>query len=378
MTNLLSANAFTNFVYKVLKPISEKSGEAYGITVLTAVCLVFLAVVISAVVCGVISERKDRNVILWIVLGLILPFVSIVIISCIPKGKKPLRFGEERVTTFNVMNSVLMVIVIVLCLIPFWMIFTAAIGDNAKLTAYGISLRFQGFSLKGVKYLLDNSNILHSILTTLVTSVSQGVLEMFVCMLAAYAISKEDLVGRGFFNRFLMLTMFFSGGMIPSYIIVRGIGLYDSIWAMILPGVGAAYHILLIKSYFTSLPKSLEEAAYLDGATTSQAFFKVYLPLSLPIVVTVGIMMFIARWNNWMDSLLYVSTKNEKLWTLQYVLRRVINNAASLSGGASGGEIPLISARNAGIMIAVLPLVIISPIMQKYFISGVTAGAVKG
>ena len=282
-----------------------------------------------------------------------------------------------KIRVFDIVNLLLMLVLVLTFLLPFWMILTASLSKNSQLQIYGTSLWFRGLSIEGFRFLFQSSEVfLNSLWITFVTSLAAAVLEMVVCMLAAYALSKETLVGRKFFNALLMLTMFFSGGVIPTYLVVRGIGLTDTIFALILPGLGAAYHILLIRSYYASIPKSLEEAAYLDGAGEAKTFFKVYLPLSTAIVITVGMMQFVARWNNWMDSLLYIGPMSQKLWTSQYVLRQILANAAFLSSG--GSSAPLIAARNAGIVIVILPLIIASPILQKFFISGMTVGAVKG
>lgn len=288
-----------------------------------------------------------------------------------------IKIAGKKITTFNIVNALIMFVLCVLFIIPFWMIITASFSENALLQKNGISFWFQGFSLRGYEYLFEMSDIfLHSLWVSVETSVLAALGTMVVSSLAAYALSKKTLVGRKLFNVFLMITMFFSGGTIPAFLVVRAVGIYDTIWAFILPGLASTYYILLVRNYFYSLPASLEEAATLDGANDAEVFWHIYLPLSVPMIVTVGIMAFIGRWNNWLTSLLYVGATNEELWSVQYVLRIILTNMQQIGGGLA--DAPTIAARNAGIVIVVMPLVLISPILQKYFISGMTAGAVKG
>ena len=152
-------------------------------------------------------------------------------------------------------------------------------------------------------------------------------------------------------------------------------------WAFVLPGISGAYNIMLMRNYFYGMPQSLEEAARLDGATDMGILARVFLPLSLPIVFTVFLTSFVAKWNAWLPSLLYVGAQNQSLWTAQYVLNQMITDAQSLFGNVGGGTVstaPLISAKNAGIIIVVLPLVVLSPLVQRFFVGGITAGSVKG
>ena len=199
--------------------------------------------------------------------------------------------------------------------------------------------------------------------------------------IAAYVLAKKDLAGRKALNIFFMIPMFFGGGMIPLYLVIRGIKIYDTVWALIFPCAVRISNVLLLRNYFYGIPTSLNEAGELDGANQFQILIKIIIPLAVPMMLTIGMIMFVDRWNNWLDTLLYFGSSNTKWWTIQYVLRQILTDMQSLYGSLGGGSIvdaPLISARNAAVVIAVLPLVCLSPVLHKYYIKGMTEGAVKG
>ena len=289
---------------------------------------------------------------------------------------------KKKIYVFDVVNGIIMSLLVLVFIIPFWIILTASLSKNSELQVNGVSIFFQGFTFEGYRFLFGMSDIfLRSLGVSLLTSFVSSVLSVVVCTLAAYVLSKKYLVGRKFFNVFLMITMFFSGGTIPLYLVIRSVGIYDSVWALILPGVASTYSILLMRNYFYGLPAALEEAAQLDGASDLALLWHVFVPLSLPMMFTIGIMTCIGKWNEWLPSLLYLGATNKKLWTAQYVLRQMLRDMQSLYGSSSSGSIsnaPLISAKNAGIVAVVLPLIIVSPILHKYFSAGLTVGSVKG
>lgn len=289
---------------------------------------------------------------------------------------------RKKIHVFDVVNGIIMALLVLAFILPFWIIFTASLSENSRLLANGVSPFFQGFTLSGYKFLFGMSDIfLRSLGISLITALASSVLSVLVCTAAAYVLSKKYLTGRKFFNVFLLITMFFSGGTIPTYLVIRGIGIYDTIWALILPGVASTYSILLMRNYFYGIPDALEEAAQIDGTNDLALLWHIFVPLSLPMMFTIGIMTFIGKWNEWLPSLLYLGATNSKLWTAQYVLRQMLRDMQTLYGSSSTGSIstaPLISAKNAAIVVVVLPLIVVSPILHKYFSAGLTVGSVKG
>ena len=263
---------------------------------------------------------------------------------------------KKKVSAFDIINYSLMILLMAAFVIPFWIIIAASVSDNGTLQAEGISLQIKRFTFEAYKFLFTMNDIfIRSIGVSFLTSLLTALLSVAVCTLAAYVLSKKYLVGRKFFTVIFMITMFFSGGTIPTYLLIRGIGIYDTIWALVLPGVVSTYNILLIRNYFYGLPDAMEEAAKIDGASDVDVLIRIFAPLSVPMMCT--------------------------LWTAQYVLRQMLRDMQTLFGNAAGGSVvnaPLIAAKNAAIVVVVLPLIVISPVLHKYFAKGLTSGSVKG
>lgn len=300
----------------------------------------------------------------------------------IGKIAQPNRRRNEKFGAFDVFNVILMIIVCLICIIPFWIILTSSLSENGALQKNGVSLWFQGFTFEGYQFLFSMSDIfLHSLMVSFLTSLASSLISVVVCTSAAYVLSKKYLPGRKFLNVFFMITMFFFGGTIPTYLVIRGIGIYDTVWALILPGAVSTYSILIMRNFFYGLPKELEEAAIVDGANDFQIMVRIFLPLAVPMMLTIGIMTFVGKWNEWLPSLLYLGSGHKSLWTVQYVLRQILTDMQSIFGSSSTGSVvnaPLIAAKNAAIVVVVLPLIVMSPILHKYYVKGLTDGSVKG
>lgn len=293
-----------------------------------------------------------------------------------------IKAKRKKIAAFDVINGIIMVLLGLSFLLPFWMLITASLSDNALLTAQGISLWFRGFSVDGYKFIFQVSDLfLRSILNSVIVSFANAALSVALCTGAAYVLAKKDLPFRKALNTYFMIPMFFGGGLIPLYLVIREVRIYDTVWALILPSCVRISNVLLLRNYFYGIPSSLYEASELDGANQFQILVKVFVPLAVPIMLTVGMIMFVDRWNNWLDTLMYFGSSNRTWWTIQYVLRQILVDMQALYGGSGAGSIigaPLVTAKNAAIVIAVIPLIALSPIMHKYYIKGMTEGAVKG
>lgn len=277
---------------------------------------------------------------------------------------------KKKLELFHILNAVIMVLLAIIFITPFWMMITASVSDDMALTLNGLSVWFRGFQTDSYTELFAKGSLARSLGVTIFVSLATAFLTVVVCTGAAYVLSRKKLAGRKFFTWYFMIPMFFSGGTIPLYLVIRNIGLYDSVWALILPNVANIYSIVLMRNYFYGLPESLCEAADIDGANELQKLIRIYCPLATPMMFTIGLISFVTRWNNWLDSLMYLSVKNEGLWMIQYVLRKILENNPQ--------EPSPVSVKNAAIVIVTLPLILASPILHKYFAKGVTAGAVKG
>ncbi len=277
---------------------------------------------------------------------------------------------RKKIELFHVVNTVIMAFLAIIFITPFWMMITSSFSDDMALTLNGLSVWFQGFQTEAYKELFAKGSLVRSLGVTAFVSLTTALLSVLVCTGAAYVLSRKKMAGRKFFIWYFMIPMFFSGGTIPLYLVIRNIGLYDSVWALILPNVANIYSIVLVRNYFYGLPDSLCEAADIDGANELQKLIRIYCPLALPMMFTIGLISFVTRWNSWLDSLMYLSVKNEGLWMIQYVLRKILENNPQNPSP--------VSVKNAAIVIVTLPLILASPILHKYFAKGVTAGAVKG
>ena len=291
------------------------------------------------------------------------------------------KYKSDR--AFDIVNGLIIAILCVTFILPFWMMIISSFTEEISLRVNGYKLFPSAFSAAGYEYIFSSSdyNILRAIINSVIISVSGTVLSVAVSLITAYALSKKYVVGIKGINVFYIITMFFAGGTIPLYLVIRGIGLYDTIWALIIPSMFSLYHIILLRSYFYSLPAALEEAAMIDGANDFKILVSVFLPISVPMVLTIAFFMFVDRWNSWMDALLYLgqSEKSKSLRPLQFVLKQILENSEN-SGGLDGSAAitPVLSAKSAAVVIAIAPLLAIFPIIQRYFVNGITIGAVKG
>ncbi len=291
------------------------------------------------------------------------------------------KYKSDR--AFDIVNGLIIAILCVTFILPFWMMIISSFTEEISLRVNGYKLFPSAFSAAGYEYIFSSSdyNILRAIINSVIISVSGTVLSVAVSLITAYALSKKYVVGIKGINVFYIITMFFAGGTIPLYLVIRGVGLYDTIWALIIPSMFSLYHIILVRSYFYSLPAALEEAAMIDGANDFKILVSVFLPISVPMVLTIAFFMFVDRWNSWMDALLYLgqSEKSKSLRPLQFVLKQILENSEN-SGGLDGSAAitPVLSAKSAAVVIAIAPLLAIFPIIQRYFVNGITIGAVKG
>lgn len=284
----------------------------------------------------------------------------------------------KKVKPFDVFNYTLMVVLSLLFLIPFWIILVASFSENSQLMSNGVTLWFQGFSIDGYKYLFEMSNLFfNSLLNSVIVSFASSFISVALCTSAAYVLSRKQLVGRKFFNVLFMIPMFFGGGTIALFLVIKQINLYNTLWAIILPCTLRIPSILLVRNFFYTIPESLSEAAEIDGANEFQKMMKVYVPLAVPMMMTIGLIIFVDRWNNWLDTLMYFDSTKESSWTIQYVLRQILTNMNSIAGVDDSSLAPVIASRNAAIVITVIPLMILSPMLHKYYVKGMTAGSVK-
>lgn len=285
--------------------------------------------------------------------------------------------GEHVFDTFNV---VLMILLCFTTIYPFLYLLSLSLSSgNISLTK--IHLFPPEFSLANYESVLSYGYIKTGFMNSIMRVVLGTALELFFCLLVAYPLAKRYLPLRNFWTGIIVFTMFFSGGLIPSYILMRELHLMNSIWALVLPNLIPAFSMILIRNYIMSLPDSIEESAKIDGAGEFTILYKIIAPMITPILATVALWSIVGHWNAWFDSLLY-STSPEKQ-VLQVVMRNIIQQGdVTLEAGATStvlsDSVNPTTIKAATIMITSLPVIAIYPFLQKYFVKGIMVGSLKG
>ncbi|NGM83886.1 carbohydrate ABC transporter permease [Paenibacillus sp. 7124] len=272
------------------------------------------------------------------------------------------------------------------CLIPFWLVLMISIADEKEVLKHGYSFWPQKFSFVAYQFLAqDAEKILRAYGVSIFVTVIGVVLSLFVTSAMAFSMSRKDFPLRGALSIYILITMLFSGGLLPWYLVyTRFLHVQDTLLALIIPGLIGGFNVIIMRTFFTnSIPPSLIDSAQIDGASEYRTYFSIILPLSLPVMATIGLFITVSYWNDWFTSLVFI--QNEKLFSLQYLLNKTLMNASFLQSIANKAYSttaqvtqPLESIRMAMAMIAIGPLVLVFPFLQKYFVKGLTVGAVKG
>ncbi len=283
---------------------------------------------------------------------------------------------------FDIINTLFMIVMIVVTLYPILYVLFASLSDSNRLLAHsGLLIKPIGFQLAAYKEVLKNPMVISGFGNTLYYVVFGSFLSMVVTTLAAFALSRKRLWIKKYINVIIVITMFFSGGLIPTFLQVKALGLYGSRMAIILPTLLSTYNLIVLRTAFYAFPESLEEAAKIDGANDFQVLFKLVIPLSKATMAVVLLFYAVAKWNDWFQASIYLRERSK--YPLQLYLREVLINSStdSMTTGAATGQDALAvseSIKYATVMVSTLPILIIYPFLQKYFVKGVMIGAVKG
>ncbi|MCI9076397.1 MAG: carbohydrate ABC transporter permease [Dorea sp.] len=277
---------------------------------------------------------------------------------------------------------VLLGLFVIAIIVPMIYIIVASFMDPITLQNKGITFDFSKWTTTAYERVMTNSQIWIGFKNAIVYSVMFTVVSVVVTLLAAYPLSRADFRGKGFFNVLFMITMFFGGGLIPTYLVVSSLGLVDSMWAVILPGAFSVWNMTIARTYYRGIPQELREAADVDGASELTFFFKILLPVCTPVIAVLTLWQFVAMWNSYFDAMIYLNDSARQ--PLQLVLRSILIQNQPESGMISDMQSTAARAqlaellKYATIIISSLPLLIMYPFFQKYFDSGIMAGAVKG
>lgn len=288
----------------------------------------------------------------------------------------------------KIFDIVLNLVLIVLCIcvvLPFIMIVAISLSNEKDIIEFGYSIIPKNFDLSAYQYVFQNSgSILNAYKVTFIFSALSMVLSTFLMALISYPLSRRDFRQRNAVSFMLFFTMLFNGGLVPTYLLItQYLHLDDTIWVYILPSMISPWYVFMLRTSIAGIPEEVVEAATIDGSGEYGIFFKIILPLSKPVLATVGLMIFLVKWNDWYVSMLYINDQN--LVSLQYFLQRIMQNInliknadAGMAGMLNASEIPTETVRMAMAVVVAGPALFVFPFFQKYFVKGMTVGSVKG
>lgn len=277
---------------------------------------------------------------------------------------------RPKIRLFNVINGILFILISIIMLIP---IYKVLVDSFDLSSAYGMRLWPKQFGLAGYASVLSNPTLYRPLMISVGTTLAGTFLGLALSTLGAYVLIQWDMPGRTFFANFLLFTMIFNGGMIPTYLVMKNLGLTNNLLGVVLLPAINIYNLVLMRNFFEGIPQSLFEAATLDGCTPMATFVKVVLPLSKAALASIGLMFAVAYWNDYTNYKLYIT--DSTLYNFQMKLRSIMmgSDLPQANGGATENTV-----KSAAIIIAILPFMVLYPFLQKYFVKGVNVGAVKG
>lgn len=256
--------------------------------------------------------------------------------------------------------------------------FNISISEGASSAQYTFSILPKNPTLANYKFALGTSAIPTGFKNSIIRTVVGTALSVIMTACGAYPLSKKNLPNRNLWTTIILIPMFFGGGLIPSYLLMKSLNLINTRWALILPGLVSTYNLILVRNYMMSLPDSIEESAKIDGANDITVLFRIVLPISKPILATIALWVAVGHWNAWFDCLIYIT--KEELNVLQVVLYRVINMGSeqTVTGQFTGEYVYPDALKACVIMITTVPIILVYPFAQKYFIQGIMVGSLKG
>lgn len=287
------------------------------------------------------------------------------------QGKISAATGEK---VFDAFIYITLAVCFLLWLFPLLYVVLASVTPYEDVVKASLVIIPSRITMEGYRFIIDNSNMVQAFGNTTFITVAGTLISMAVSILMAFPLSKKDLPGRGLILKLLVFTMYFSGGLIPTYLVVKNLGMTNTIWSMIVPGLVSTYNLLLIKSYFESMPAGLLDAALIDGCSPMRTLVQIVLPLSLPVLMSVTLFYMVGYWNTYYAYVIYCYDMD--LRPLQVVLRDIIAKATGET--EAEGYIPTITVQMSAIVFACIPIICVYPFIQKYFTKGVMLGAIKG
>ena len=290
---------------------------------------------------------------------------------------------RKKIKPFDVVNGIILIALCITIVVPFLHLLSLSFSPSYVATQGGLHLIPKDPTLDNYKAVLENRYLWNSYKNTILRTVIGTAVQLFFTSMSAYAISKSYFPHKSFWTLFIVFTMFFSGGMIPNYLLVKELGLIDTFAVQIVPGLIGAYNMVLMRNFFSSLPEELEESCMIDGAGRFTIFFRIVLPCSKPILATVSLWLAVGHWNSWYDVLIYINDTDK--YGLQNILRRILLQGTTQFLDISTSimtestiKISTEGLKAATVFAAIIPIMCTYPFIQKYFVKGVMVGSLKG
>jgi ABC-type glycerol-3-phosphate transport system permease component len=288
------------------------------------------------------------------------------------------RRALHRTSFFDTVNATLLVLIAAICVVPVVHVFAQSFSSEGAILSGRVQLWPVEFQLRAYERVFTNTAMIRALLFTVYLTVMGTVINVIITALGAYPLSKRDLVGRRLIWLLILFTMFFSGGLIPLYMVVRSLRLLDTVWALILPGAIATFNLILMKTYFSGLPDSLAESARLDGCSEIRILFQIIMPVSMPIIATLTLFYGVGHWGEYFQALIYI--QNPDKYTLQLRLQQFLEEGPEVASSVVAGDLsdtPVEAMKAAAIVFVTAPVLIVFPFLQKYFVKGALVGSLK-
>jgi putative aldouronate transport system permease protein len=293
---------------------------------------------------------------------------------------------HAKVGAFDIFNVGIMLVLLFLTLAPFWFTLVGSFNEGLDFTRGGVYIWPRKFSILNYRFVLSDSQIVQAFVISVSRTVIGTVTSILFTAVAAYGMSSKALKGKPVYWTLMIITMFFGGGLIPSYVLLNGLGLINNYFVYIIPGLFSVYTLLIFQTNFREIPASIAESARIDGASEYRILFRLVLPMSLPVIATMSLFAAVGHWNSYMDSMLF--TSKDSLQTIQYYLQRIISKSTFAQNVATRAAqaVPIeqrstVSAQTiilAAMVVTTVPILTVYPFAQKYFLKGIMIGAIKG
>ena len=295
--------------------------------------------------------------------------------------KLPLRpkraSRESKIQTLDIIICVVLVVYAILIIFPFWSAFVISISSEEAYLHNNLLLWPTELDLSSYKKVFTNNQLWSGFGITMILLIGGTLYQLFFTVITGYALSRKNWTGKNLVMNMILVTMFFGGGMVPYYYLIRDLGMMNTIWVMIIPGAIDTFNMLLMRNYFASLPPEMEESAKIDGANDIVIFARIFLPLSLPMLATIGLFFAVGNWNSWYNAMLFIPDKHD-IWPLQMVLRNMIATVSSNIENPDAKEGFSQGLTMASIFFTIVPMMCFYPFLQRFFVKGIVVGAIKG